>query len=56
MQDGTQTRWFVASPQQTLAVATGDTVDQKWRVEGIEGGRLRLTWLATGASVHITPR
>ncbi len=56
LQDGGVTRWFIASPQQTLAVAAGDTVDQHWRVEGSEGSRLRVTWLPTGASVLLNAR
>jgi hypothetical protein len=56
LQDGGVTRWFIASPQQTLAVAAGDIVEPQWRVEGREGGRLRLTWLPTGASLLLNPR
>jgi hypothetical protein len=54
-EDG-QVRVFLAGPQRTLAVAYGEVVEQRWRVEGVAAGRLQLTWLPTGATVFVAGR
>lgn len=54
-EDG-QTRLFLAGPQRTWVVATGDVLDRRWRVDGVADGRLQLTWLATGESVAVAAR
>ena len=47
---------FLAGPQRTLAVAAGDVLDQRWRVDGADAGRLRLTWLPTHTAVTVAAR
>ena len=56
LQEGALLRFFLSSPQQTVAVAAGEVLEGRWRVDGAEAGRLRLTWLPTGATVHVSPR
>ena len=47
---------FLAGPQRTLAVAAGDVLDQRWRVDGADAGRLLLTWLPTHTAVTVAAR
>jgi len=56
LQDASGLRFYLGGPRTTLAVRAGDTVDRQWRVEGVQEGRLKLTWLATGATVEVTLR
>ena len=48
--------YFLGGSQRTLAVRRGEVVDQRWRIEGTESGRLLLTWLPTGAPVQVVPQ
>ena len=47
---------FLAGPQRTLAVAVGEILDQRWRVDGADAGRLLLTWLPTHTAVTVAAR
>lgn len=47
---------FLAGPQRTLAVAAGEVLDQRWRVDGANAGRLLLTWLPTHTAVTVAAR
>lgn len=49
-------RVFLAGPQRTLAVSAGEVLDQRWRVDGIDAGRLLLTWLPTHTVVTLAAR
>ncbi len=54
-EDGS-TRIFLAGPQRLWVVVPGEVLDERWRVEGIDAGRLQLTWLATGAGITVAAR
>ena len=49
-------RFFIAGPQRTLAVRAGDVVDERWHVNGVDAGRLLLTWLPTDTAVTVAAR
>lgn len=49
-------RVFLANPQRTLAVGVGEVLDQRWRVDGTDAGRLLLTWLPTHTAVTVAAR
>ena len=51
-----QVRFFLAGPQRTLAVRAGEVLDQRWRINGAEAGRLLLTWLPTDTAVSVAAR
>ncbi len=43
--EGNQAQILLAGPSSTLAVRVGDVVDGQWRVDQINEGGLKLTWL-----------
>ena len=56
MEDEGPLRIFLAGPQRTLAVTPGDVLDEHWRVDGVQDGRLQLTWLPTATPVAVASR
>lgn len=56
LQDEGLLRIFLAGPQHTLAVTPGDVLDGHWRVDGVQDGRLQLTWLPTATPVAVAGR
>jgi hypothetical protein len=54
-EDG-RVRIFLASARATHAASPGDVLDAQWRVDGIQNGRLQLTWLATQTAVSVASR
>ena len=49
-------RFFLAGPQHILAVRAGEVLDQRWRINGSDAGRLQLTWLPTDTAVSVAAR
>ena len=43
-----RTVWYLGRGEQLLVVGTGDVIDDTYRVDGVEGGNLRFTYLPLG--------
>ena len=37
--------WYLGQGERLLVVSTGDLIDKTYRVEGLEAGQLRFTYL-----------
>ncbi len=53
MVDGANTTVFLSSQQRNLAVKAGDTIDNVYRVEGIAGDSMTLTYLPLNAQQQL---
>lgn len=53
MVDGANTTVFLSSQQRNLAVKAGDTIDNIYRVEGIAGDSMTLTYLPLNAQQQL---
>jgi len=56
LEDNGRLQVFLGGPLRTLVVKPGDELDQQWRVDGVDAGRLQITWLATGQAISVAAR
>lgn len=56
LDDGEDSRIFIASAQQTWALQPGQALDGQWRLDSFAQGQLQFTWLATGTTVTVSTR
>ncbi len=56
LDDGGKVQIFLDSPQRTRVASAGEVLDQRWRIDGVVMGQLQVTWLPTGAALHVGSR
>lgn len=56
LDDGVSPQALLAGPQRSFGARAGDVLDGRWRIDGIAAAQLQLTWLPTGAAVHLDTR